>query len=164
MEEEKLRAIKRNLMGALEEDFEDNLDDIDESDLDEFLMNTDEQVKTSEEEKKEEEKEGDEENEISDAEEDCDAKNDESREEEKETGDIENKEEETKGEKDEEEDEIDEELEEKDTNEQNESSKWTSKGRSITSPQVFLQSTKKQFSKKCLFLIVHHVSFPLSFL
>ena len=54
MEEEKLRAIKRNLMGALEEDFEDNLDDIDESDLDEFLMNTDEQqVKISEGEKEE---------------------------------------------------------------------------------------------------------------
>ena len=43
-------------MGSLEEDFEDNLDDIDESDLDEFLMNTDEQqVRTSEGEKKEEE-------------------------------------------------------------------------------------------------------------
>ena len=92
MEEEKLRAIKRNLMGSLEEDFEDNLDDIDESDLDEFLMNTDEQVKTSEVEKKEvEEKE-----EICDTEEDCDAKNDESKEEGKETDDTENLEDETK--------------------------------------------------------------------
>ena len=43
-------------MGSLEEDFEDNLDDIDESELDEFLMITDEQqVRTSEGEKKEEE-------------------------------------------------------------------------------------------------------------
>ena len=142
MEEEKLRAIKRNLMGALEEDFEDNLDDIDESDLDEFLMNTDEQVKTSEVEKKEvEEKE-----EICDTEEDCDAKNDVSKEEGKETDDTENLEDETKGEKDEEEKEderIEEELEKKDTNEQSDSSKWTFKGRSITSPQVFLVSIYK---------------------
>lgn len=111
-------------MGALEEDFEDNLDDIDESDLDEFLMNTEElQVKTSEPEKEEE----DEENEISDAEEDCDAKNEENKEED--TDNTENKEEETKGE-------TNERKEEKDTTEQSESSKWTFKGRSITSPQV----------------------------
>ena len=95
MEEEKLRAIKRNLMGALEEDFEDNLDDIDESDLDEFLMNTDEQVKTAEAEKEKEKEE------ISDTEEDCDAKIDESKEE-NETDDTENIEDEAKGEKGEE--------------------------------------------------------------
>ena len=109
MEEEKLRAIKRNLMGALEEDFDDNLDDIDESDLDEYLMNTDEQVKTSEAEK-EEEKE-DEEKEISDTEEDCVDKNDESKEEEE----TKNQQEETENDNEEEDERKEENLEEKES-------------------------------------------------
>ena len=109
MEEEKLRAIKRNLMGALEEDFDDNLDDIDESDLDEFLMNTDEQVKTSEAEK-EEEKE-DEEKEISETEEDCVDKNDESKEEEE----TKNQQEETENDNEEEDERKEENLEEKES-------------------------------------------------
>ena len=137
MEEEKLRAIKRNLMGSLEEDFEDNLDDIDESDLDEFLMNTDEQqVKTSEEEKEEKK-------EISNPEEDSSAKDDESKDEEEKTENQ--QEEETKGEKDGEEEE-EERKEEKERNEQRgDSTQWTCKGRSITSPQVFLPQTTFPF-------------------
>ena len=109
MEEEKLRAIKRNLMGALEEDFDDNLDDIDESDLDEFLMNTDEQVKTSEAEK--EEKKEDEEKEISETEEDCVDKNDESKEEEE----TKNQQEETENDNEEEDERKEENLEEKES-------------------------------------------------
>ena len=40
LEEEKLQAVKENLMGSLEGEVEDHLDDIDKDDLDEFLMNT----------------------------------------------------------------------------------------------------------------------------
>ena len=96
-------------MGALEEDFDDNLDDIDESDLDEFLMNTDEQVKTSEAEK-EEEKE-DEEKEIFETEEDCVDKNDESKEEEE----TKNQQEETENDNEEEDERKEENLEEKES-------------------------------------------------
>ena len=44
LEEEKLQAVKENLMGSLEGEVEDNLDDIDKDDLDEFLMNKEEEV------------------------------------------------------------------------------------------------------------------------
>ena len=47
LEEEKLQAIKENLMGSLEGEVEDNLDDIDKDDLDEFLMNKEEEVDVS---------------------------------------------------------------------------------------------------------------------
>ena len=51
LEEEKLQAIKENLMGSLEGEKEDNLDDIDKDDLDEFLMNKEEEVGVNKEEK-----------------------------------------------------------------------------------------------------------------
>ena len=47
LEEEKLQAVKENLMGSLEGEVEDNLDDIDKDDLDEFLMNKEEEVDVS---------------------------------------------------------------------------------------------------------------------
>ena len=50
LEEEKLQAVKKNLMGSLEGEVEDNLDDIDKADLDEFLMNK-EEVEVNKEEK-----------------------------------------------------------------------------------------------------------------
>ena len=50
LEEEKLQAIKENLMGSLEGEKEDNLDDIDKDDLDEFLMNKEGEVKVNKEE------------------------------------------------------------------------------------------------------------------
>ena len=49
LEEEKLQAIKENLMGSLEGEKEDNLDDIDKDDLDEFLMNTEGEVNVNKE-------------------------------------------------------------------------------------------------------------------
>ena len=51
LEEEKLQAVKENLMGSLEGEVEDNLDDIDKDDLDEFLMNKEEEVEVNKEEK-----------------------------------------------------------------------------------------------------------------
>ena len=51
LEEEKLQAVKKNLMGSLEGEVEDNLDDIDKADLDEFLMNKEEEVEVNKEEK-----------------------------------------------------------------------------------------------------------------
>ena len=51
LEEEKLQAVKENLMGSLEGEVEDNLDDIDKDDLDEFLMNKEEEVGVNKEEK-----------------------------------------------------------------------------------------------------------------
>ena len=42
LEEEKLQAVKENLMSSLEGEVEDNLDDIDKAGLDEFLMNKEE--------------------------------------------------------------------------------------------------------------------------
>ena len=51
LEEEKLQAVKENLMGSLEGEVEDNLDDIDKDDLDEFLMNKEEEVRVNKEEK-----------------------------------------------------------------------------------------------------------------
>ena len=50
LEEEKLQAVKENLMGSLEGEVEDNLDDIDKDDLDEFLMNKEEEVGVNKEE------------------------------------------------------------------------------------------------------------------
>ena len=49
LEEEKLQAIKENLMGSLEGEKEDNLDDIDKDDLDEFLMNKEGEVNVNKE-------------------------------------------------------------------------------------------------------------------
>ena len=49
LEEEKLQAIKENLMGSLEGEVEDNLDDIDKDDLDEFLMNKEGEVNVNKE-------------------------------------------------------------------------------------------------------------------
>ena len=115
MEEEKMRAIKKNLMGTLEEDFEDNLDDIDESDLDQFLMNKEEPAKNDD---KEVEKEDNEKGIFEDA------KDDGSKEEkESDILDTGNKGDKTK--------EKEEELEEED-----QLVRWTCKGRSVTSPQV----------------------------
>ena len=51
LEEEKLQAVKANLMGSLEGEVEDNLDDIDKDDLDGFLMNKEEEVEVNKEEK-----------------------------------------------------------------------------------------------------------------
>ena len=117
MEEEKMRAIKKNLMGTLEEDFEDNLDDIDESDLDQFLMNKEEPAKND---GKEVEKEDNEKG-ISE-----DAKDDGSKEEkESDILDTENQEGDKTKEK------AEEELEEED-----QLVRWICKGRSVTSPQV----------------------------
>ena len=76
MEEEKLQAIKKNLMGSLEEEFEDNLDDIDENDLDEFLMNTEEGTNANKErENKDEEKAASEEESTTENKENDDPKN-----------------------------------------------------------------------------------------
>ena len=116
MEEEKMRAIKKNLMGTLEEDFEDNLDDIDESDLDQFLMNKEEPAKNDD---KEVEKEDNEKGIFEDA------KDDGSKEEkESDILDTENKGDKTK-------EKAEEELEEGD-----QPVRWICKGRSVTSPQV----------------------------
>ena len=49
LEEEKLQAVKKNLMGSLEGEVEDNLDDIDKDDLDEFLMNKEGEVNVNKE-------------------------------------------------------------------------------------------------------------------
>ena len=49
LEEEKLQAVKENLMGSLEGEKEDNLDDIDKDDLDEFLMNKEGEVNVNKE-------------------------------------------------------------------------------------------------------------------
>ena len=57
LEEEKLQAVKKNLMGSLEGEVEDNLDDIDKADLDEFLMNK-EEVEVNKEGKRERENDG----------------------------------------------------------------------------------------------------------
>ena len=57
LEEEKLQAVKANLMGSLEGEVEDNLDDIDKADLDEFLMNK-EEVEVNKEGKRERENDG----------------------------------------------------------------------------------------------------------
>ena len=51
LEEEKLQAVKENLMSSLEGEVEDNLDDIDKADLDEFLMNKEEEIEVNKEEK-----------------------------------------------------------------------------------------------------------------
>ena len=111
-----MRAIKKNLMGTLEEDFEDNLDDIDESDLDQFLMNKEEPAKNDD---KEVEKEDNEKGIFEDA------KDDGSKEEkESDILDTENQEGDKTKEKEEE-------LEEED-----QPVRWTCKGRSVTSPQV----------------------------
>ena len=53
--EEKLQAVKENLMSSLEGEVEDNLDDIDKADLDEFLMNKEEEVEVNKEGKRERE-------------------------------------------------------------------------------------------------------------
>ena len=112
-----MRAIKKNLMGTLEEDFEDNLDDIDESDLDQFLMNKEEPAKNDD---KEVEKEDNEKGIFEDA------KDDGSKEEkESDILDTENQEGDKTKEK------AEEELEEED-----QLVGWICKGRSVTSPQV----------------------------
>ena len=130
-----MRAIKKNLMGTLEEDFEDNLDDIDESDLDQFLMNKEEPAKNDD---KEVEKEDNEKGIFEDA------KDDGSKEEkeEKEERDSNILDTENKGDKPKEK--AEEELEEED-----QLVRWICKGRSVTSPQV-------------LFLAIFHSS-SLSF-
>ena len=58
LEEEKLQAVKENLMSSLEGEVEDNLDDIDKADLDEFLMNKEEEVEVNKEGKRERENDG----------------------------------------------------------------------------------------------------------
>ena len=111
MEEEKLQAIKKNLMGSLEEEFEDNLDDIDENDLDEFLMNTEEETNANKERKNKDQ-------EMASSEEANTTEN-------KENDDPKNKAEN---------------LHRKDADQKivhSETPSWTSKGRSITSPQVW---------------------------
>ena len=111
MEEEKLQAIKKNLMGSLEEEFEDNLDDIDENDLDEFLMNTEEETNAKKVRENKDEKKA--------------ASEEESTTENKDNDDPKNKAEN---------------LHKKDAGQKivhSGTPSWTSKGRSITSPQVW---------------------------
>ena len=52
-----MKAVKKNLMSSLEGEVEDNLDDINEADLDEFLMNK-EEVEVNKEGKRERENDG----------------------------------------------------------------------------------------------------------
>ena len=56
LKEEKLQAIKENLMGSFGGEVEDNLDDIDKDDLDEFLMNTKGEVNVNKEKENKNEK------------------------------------------------------------------------------------------------------------
>ena len=119
-----MRAIKKNLMGTLEEDFEDNLDDIDESDLDQFLMNKEEPAKNDD---KEVEKEDNEKGIFEDA-------KDDGSKEDSDILDTENQEGDKTKEKEEE-------LEEED-----QLVRWICKGRSVTSPQVLFLAIFHSYS------------------
>ena len=131
MEEEKLQAIKKNLMGSLEEEFEDNLDDIDENDLDEFLMNTEEETNAKKVRENKDEKKA--------------ASEEESTTENKDNDDPKDK---AKN------------LHEKDADQKivhSGTPSWTSKGRSITSPQVWYQTSRDLFPiRKSLFFASSH--------